>query len=373
MAWLGKVSLGGFPDLAGAVTKLSESVKNIEKNFDSALGLEENAESGEASGLWPSATDRKAMFEPVMAFMGHKGGETVVEPLEQPESSQCSSLVEEQEGVNTSRVPPSAAEQIASAENENENEALKRKKEDEHPHTAEGRTMVVADPSEFESDLKISALESNDLYPTYENVETLDSFNPLQQKESSEVGSSEDSQSVEAKSGTDEVEQIKNDSLLALEESHHDIDSHESQDEQKTEVEEIGEKDSPMQVEASDDRRVGVESEASASNYTSIEEAESSTELLQNYLPNALHTDQAADMVSESASHDGDALVKADEVSQQVNDREINTKDKCLSSGTDVSDCADSVVEIEKLKIEMKMMEAALQGAARQSQVVIHK
>lgn len=48
MAWLGKVSLGNFPDLAGAVTKLSESVKNIEKNFDSALGLEEKPDSGDS-------------------------------------------------------------------------------------------------------------------------------------------------------------------------------------------------------------------------------------------------------------------------------------------------------------------------------------
>ncbi|EEF46429.1 Myosin-2 heavy chain, non muscle, putative [Ricinus communis] len=46
MAWFsGKVSLGNFPDLAGAVNKLSESVKNIEKNFDSALGLEEKSDS----------------------------------------------------------------------------------------------------------------------------------------------------------------------------------------------------------------------------------------------------------------------------------------------------------------------------------------
>lgn len=42
MAWWNKgVSLGNFPDLAGAVNKLQESVKNIEKNFDSALGFEE--------------------------------------------------------------------------------------------------------------------------------------------------------------------------------------------------------------------------------------------------------------------------------------------------------------------------------------------
>lgn len=46
MAWFsGKVSLGNFPDFAGAVNKLSESVKNIEKNFDTALGLEEKSDA----------------------------------------------------------------------------------------------------------------------------------------------------------------------------------------------------------------------------------------------------------------------------------------------------------------------------------------
>lgn len=45
MAWFsGKVSLGNFPDLAGAVNKFSESVKNIEKNFDTALGFDEKTE-----------------------------------------------------------------------------------------------------------------------------------------------------------------------------------------------------------------------------------------------------------------------------------------------------------------------------------------
>lgn len=45
MAWFsGKVSLGNL-DFAGAVNKLSESVKNIEKNFDSALGLEEKSDA----------------------------------------------------------------------------------------------------------------------------------------------------------------------------------------------------------------------------------------------------------------------------------------------------------------------------------------
>lgn len=47
--WSGKVSLGGLQDIAGAVNKISESVKNIEKNFDSALGLEEKRDDEEGT------------------------------------------------------------------------------------------------------------------------------------------------------------------------------------------------------------------------------------------------------------------------------------------------------------------------------------
>lgn len=48
MAWFsGKKTWGNFPDLAGAVNKLQESVKNIEKNFDNALGFEEKGESSD--------------------------------------------------------------------------------------------------------------------------------------------------------------------------------------------------------------------------------------------------------------------------------------------------------------------------------------
>lgn len=80
MAWFsGKVSLGGFPDLARTVNELSESVKNIKKNFDSALGFEEKPDpSGKvSSGLWPSA----------ITFMVHKGSEGTTESSEQPEFS----------------------------------------------------------------------------------------------------------------------------------------------------------------------------------------------------------------------------------------------------------------------------------------------
>jgi hypothetical protein len=51
MAWLGKVTLGNFSDIAGAVNKLSESVKNIERNFDSALGFDDKEHNGRLFSL----------------------------------------------------------------------------------------------------------------------------------------------------------------------------------------------------------------------------------------------------------------------------------------------------------------------------------
>lgn len=55
MAWFsGKVSLGNL-DFAGAVNKLSESVKNIEKNFDTALGLEEKSDDAAAAAAAASS------------------------------------------------------------------------------------------------------------------------------------------------------------------------------------------------------------------------------------------------------------------------------------------------------------------------------
>lgn len=64
MAWFsGKVSLGNL-DFAGAVNKLSESVKNIEKNFDSALGLEEKSDADAAAAAAAgagAATDSEGM------------------------------------------------------------------------------------------------------------------------------------------------------------------------------------------------------------------------------------------------------------------------------------------------------------------------
>ena len=54
MAWFsGNISLGNFADIAGAVnSKISESVKNMEKNFDNALGFEEKSDAASSEGTF---------------------------------------------------------------------------------------------------------------------------------------------------------------------------------------------------------------------------------------------------------------------------------------------------------------------------------
>ncbi|KAL5230141.1 hypothetical protein ABZP36_028917 [Zizania latifolia] len=107
--WSGKVSLGGLQDIAGAVNKISESVKNIEKNFDSALGLEEKRDDEEGSGSRTSNSDRIGFFNPVMAFMGHNGEEDSAEVSEKQQSPKNTSTAEQNQSVSTEQ-PTSKAD-----------------------------------------------------------------------------------------------------------------------------------------------------------------------------------------------------------------------------------------------------------------------
>ena len=49
--------------------------------------------------------------------------------------------------------------------------------------------------------------------------------------------------------------------------------------------------------------------------------------------------------------------------------KQEKTQESARSTYSPTPESADSVIELEKLRREMKMMRAALQGAARQSQV----
>ncbi|XP_038713716.1 golgin candidate 5 [Tripterygium wilfordii] len=345
MAWFtGKVSLGNFPDLAGAVNKFSESVKNIEKNFDTALGFEEKSDksesTSEASGLWP-----------VMSFMGHKSEEGTVEEKHEV------STVEKKEDVETDASQNSATEQTTIPEGD---EAPKAEKNDEHTDAAEQMDNVISDVGKTESKSQLVQVEPPETTP--QDVETSNSVNKMQQEESLEGIPHESSESIEAI----EVDQGDGGNT-GPDESHDTVSIHEGTDEHKTQGENIEEQSSPVEAEVTSDKQEGYGAEAAYPLPAIADEIERAHELS---LPTVVPSNDALETVSESISHEKNANNRALEVHQDATDSETGIKDqeRRLSSATNALDSTDSLLELEKVKIEMKMMESALQGAARQAQ-----
>jgi len=167
--------------------------------------------------------------------------------------------------------------------------------------------------------------------------------------------------------------------MIVPHKSHNVVDMSESMDEQKTQVEntdkqksqaeELSETIGLVQTEASSNSHAGGGTEPSGLHSASTEETDSTDESSNYPLPTALPSDEASAMVSDLVSPENHAIDKAVEVDQQVNDNETDIKEQQLSPGLNVSDSSDSMLELEKVKREMKMMETALQGAARQAQV----
>ncbi|XP_048328426.2 golgin candidate 5 isoform X2 [Ziziphus jujuba] len=395
MAWFsGRVSLGNFPDLAGAVNKLQESVKNIEKNFDTALGFEEkDKEKAESSneGLWTSSTDRKALFDPVMAFMGHKNEESNVESSQTPESLEQSPETEKSSGKHESPQHPSKIEDKEGNEQvvaEEENEGVSVEKIDKLPETAEATDALTSDPDKAESVSPLVPVELPSESPI-KNLESSDSIDNLEKRDISEVERLSNLEPVQVESKDVEVDQVEG-PIVVPDDSHNDSVHEtiyeqktqvESTDEEKTQADETLERASPVQAETSTYRNTAETTEAADLHSIATEEVDGVGEYSKSHLeddstgessktqtPSALPLDEASDKVSETVADENDEIVKAIEVDPYVHDDETDIKEQGLSSGTNASDTSDSIRELEKVKKEMKMMESALLGAARQAQ-----
>ncbi|KAJ4832064.1 hypothetical protein Tsubulata_043704, partial [Turnera subulata] len=381
MAWFsGKVSLGNFPDLAGAVNKLSESVKNIEKNFDTALGFEEKPESSssEASGLWP-----------VMSFMGQKSDDSGSDSSGKSGSPERLSTAEEDKKQDSAaeKKKVDKESEAVNEEHDKENSGIKEKKDDAtsvHPDAnvepePESEKVPIEPPENIAQDTK-----------------TVDSVEIVQQKELSEGQTAENLESVEFTSGTIMVDHV-DDSKPVNDESHNVVDVQESSDEKKEQTGETVEETSPLQIELSTDSQAeasgdnlaeassdtqpeeSTDSQAKALSDTGAEAATDASGLQPVSAKDAeitpesssslvLPPNDTSDAVSESSSHDNDTDVKVLGEDRQVTDGDMDTQELRLSSASNKSDSIDYAVELEKVKKEMKMMETALQGAARQAQ-----
>ncbi|KAK9157454.1 hypothetical protein Scep_004028 [Stephania cephalantha] len=344
MAWLGKVSLGNFPDLAGAVNKLSESVKNIEKNFDSALGFEEKSDSGEALAIWPSATETKALFQPVMSFMGQRSGESEI--TGEAESSKDLSSVREDE------LPPPVIEQ-ASVDKETEGPIIKGGDE---VSRAQNPTKVFENPSEAEHNLQSSPIKTDH--------GASDLQYSLKQEESAVVSSNKMLTPSDPKSQANIAQQFESSS------SNRDdgLDSGSELKEPKMDSEACIDKGAAMKSEALDGGQAGGESETSISGSAGVVNAEISNEFADSSISNIARSDGTTNLVDESLVNENDFPRETSQLIEQIEDSDTRSKDRSVSSEVTESDYVHSRDELETMKREIKMMEAALQGAARQAQ-----
>ncbi|XP_020579363.1 golgin candidate 5 isoform X2 [Phalaenopsis equestris] len=362
MAWLGKVSLGGFPDLAGAVTKLSESVKNIEKNFDSALGLEEKSDSGEASRLWPSAAERKALFDPVMAFMGNRGEEPrnkgdggAVEVSEKVKTSEHLASEEKQDELPGAVSPISKAETEVVLEKENLISETTGRTDVESPSNSLSKALGP-DKGQAEPDPVFIQAEEDLPDPRKLHLSSENNEKEL----ISIVGSQYAEIMGESSADTEQDDVIV---LSAPDSSHDVVDSQKIHDnpEKEEDMPCIG---SPGHFDIDDSVQSRLEVESPGSTPSNISKIKDLSEVLDGESPTSRISlqDPAKDLADFGAINELRELGSQVKVSQDS--KETNYQNMIASP----SDSRILLAELQIVKKEREMMEAALHGAARQAQ-----
>ncbi|VFQ92934.1 unnamed protein product [Cuscuta campestris] len=416
MAWFGSgISLGNL-DLAGAVNKLSESVKNIEKNFDSALGLEDKADASNSE-----ATDRNTLFNPVMAFMGHKGGEdtesiedtdastpipaTVENAIEDSADSEIekpAAPIESYEAeIRTDEIITSGKEDNDLSRNSNVKLEYSSKEardaylkpepvmstEDVNNENAELDPTVSAEEADTSlakqgsaEETKPGSEEQNIASALVERQDEPDL--PAEVFESKPEHAEEGESSKSPKKEASNAEYIGNlaelesiSATIASQDELRTITFHPSNDvvnsqENTNETDEQKEKNkeevSPVDFQYESTRHFE-SGRHSVSDSAESNKTGPSEEHYETNFPVVQHDEEASEMVSDSSSHTNNVIAQAVEVNQRAIDNVVGLTEQ-LSSGTNLTDASNMVAELEKVKREMKMMESALLGAARQAQ-----
>ncbi|KAJ0971803.1 hypothetical protein J5N97_019762 [Dioscorea zingiberensis] len=360
MAWLGKVSLGGFSDLAGAVNKLSESVKNIEKNFDSALGLEEKADSGEGhsdSGIWPSTTERRALFDPVMAFMGHKGDTSAVEVSGKEESPRHPSSHEEHDKVPEEGSPKPISETASPLDEGNNNFESKRDSQ------IAGITSVVLEEhneSKAEAESNVSQVETDDLTVGNNEAPTCAAAEALP-KEVEEVAASDEPESEQSHQTTPDGIEERDINVISLPDSlPQEGELQENLDKHETKVENL-DYSSAEPTNMPHNGPVSLEADSSLEVPVNISQDEN----MKEHSDNSVSRGEDHDKPSASLLNSMNVSNESVEAGSQGKDND--NREQPLSSTQHMPN-SSSLEEFEKLKKEKKLMEAALHGAARQAQ-----
>ncbi|KAJ3670778.1 hypothetical protein LUZ60_008204 [Juncus effusus] len=314
MAWFN--SLGGFQDLAGAVNKISESIKNIEKNFDTALGFEEKnkSESDEASGSWGAMPE-------FMAFMQQKEDENAEKSTQSENSS--STVSKEAETISTKN--PSLAKEETSIVAP----PLKEKEKEEE----ETEPVKEAGPTENIDHEK----KANDEQEESSNVEI--NVNQSTNVVGSELTEKEDSE-VKEESETGQTGQE------SVEESEGIVERETSVDAQSEEINHEREPNNVENEEVKEDSELTITTITEELSNNNQEEKTVNNELI-------LHSVEASNVETKQEQEKSEVNEGENEEEKKEEKKEegkIVTSREVNESGSDS--------EIEKLRKEMKMMEA---------------
>lgn len=306
--------------------------------------------------------------------MGQRSGDGSEESSKESGSPEHPSKAEEEETAEIDGSLNRHTENTVLAEDVNEE--LKLKKHDERSETMEETEKTTSDHKELVS---VSAPPHDELHNA-ENIETSKLVDNVEQKESLETNTFGSSVRAEAVLENPEADQAEGGPPV-VDESSVTVDLHEVVSTDKTSAEDIMEKISLDQMGTTDTPAKGGP-ELSDSPTVSADEVGSAGEVSRDCSPNVLASEDSSQM----ASHDAETIVPTAEttpkkpsevddsveVIQQLNNAhacETDVQEQRLSSLSNVSDTVDAAQELETVKKEMKMMETALQGAARQAQV----
>lgn len=342
-----------------------------------------------AAGSWPISADRKALFNPVMAFMGNKSEESTEEMSEKdesvpqeseteksperPESLDHTPVDEENKSLETENEVHMEDEQTAGQE---ENKMLKKEEDGEHTESAaDGTIEQNLDHGKEEHHLLEMPVELTE--STVEKFESSDSVDHSQENEIADEGTSESPvpmQLVPPSLADNVVEGVTSESGeshgISDGNANSQVETQEESKEERAQAEESVKRESSAQHEASGEGEKRDDTDTSvlqsvASDVASNSEQSSIAQLFIGTPPN-----ESSKVVTEEFSPENETTAKENESDHFARDIETDMKEHHMSSERTMSD-SGSMIELERVKREMKMMEAALQGAARQAQVFI--
>lgn len=290
---------------------------------------------------------------------------------EKPESPDHTPVQEGKEGLETDDTVQTETEEITT---QDENKVLKVEEDGEQTESADGSTAQNLDHGKEEHNLQEVPVELPE--PPVQKFESSDSVDSPQEKEVAEVGTSESPLSMQPKPSNmgDNVAEDSNNEpgeSPVISDLHENVQvetKEENEEEERVQAEESLEGVSSVQPEASDDSERRDLINMSVLHSAATEDTNSIDQSYNEPLSSAPPPNDSSEVVSELVLPENEPTVKENERDHLANDVETKTKEQHLSSVRNVSD-SDSMLELERVKREMKMMEAALQGAARQAQV----